>query len=199
VITSETGIGSGIRRIEALAGAAAYAYVNDLREQLTDVGSALESRPDNVVARAEQLVQELRERDKRIEQLTQQLAMREAEDLVRQAEQIGDVAVVAGQIGAANVEYLQAATDAVKSRLGSGVVALGAIIDGKPAFAMSVSRDLTKQGLNAGSILRQAAKEAQGGAGGNAEFAQGGGRDSAGLDAVLRRTVDLIRQDRSGT
>lgn len=198
VITSETGIGSGVRRIEALAGAAAYAYVSDLREELSEVAGALETRPDNLIARAHQVVGEVRDLQKRVTALTERLAAREAEALVRHSVPINGFTVVADQIAADSVDYLQAATDAVRSRLDRGIVVLASVVEGRPAFTMAITRNLRDRGFQANTILREAAKQAQGGAGGSAEFAQGGGKDASKVEQVLHAAVDLIRQKAEG-
>ncbi|MBV9280133.1 MAG: alanine--tRNA ligase, partial [Chloroflexi bacterium] len=125
VITGESGIGSGVRRIEALAGAAAYAYVNDLRDQVAAAAEALGTRPDRLVSRAQQLVHEARENEKRADFLARKLADREAEALVRGGLSIDGMTVVANRITADSTDYLKAATDAVKSRLDRGIVVLG--------------------------------------------------------------------------
>jgi alanyl-tRNA synthetase len=199
VIISESGIGSGVRRIEALAGAAAYAYVNDQREQLREVAASLDARPDTVVARAQQVVAQARDRERRIETLTRQLAEREADALVARLQENGAVDVVSARISASDFEYVRAVSDAVKSRLDAGAVVLGAIIDEGPKFTLALTRKLKDRGYNATAILRQAAKQVGiGGAGGTEDFAQGGGSDAAKLDAVLQATVDLIRRRAEG-
>jgi alanyl-tRNA synthetase len=194
LITAETGIGSGVRRIEALAGAAAYAYANELRDEVTAAAAALETRPENLVARGRQVMTQLRDAEKRIEALTQQLAAREAEALLRQSTSIDGMTVVAEQVRADSKEYVEATADAVKSRLDKGVVVLGSVVGGSPFFTMAVTRNLSQAGVQANEILRRAAREAQGGAGGSAEFAQGGGRDASKVQDVLNAAVDLIRE-----
>jgi alanyl-tRNA synthetase len=195
IITSETGIGGGVRRIEALAGAAAYAWLNDIREQLREAAAALDTRPDMVVSRAIQIVSQVREQEKQIAVLTRQLAEKEADSLVALAPKNGPVDVISARISAESVDYVKAVSDAVKSRLDRGAVVLGAVIDEGPKFTLAVTRKLRDQGYDAKAILRQAAREVGiGGAGGTPDFAQGGGSDAAKLDALLRTTVDLIRR-----
>jgi alanyl-tRNA synthetase len=104
------------------------------------------------------------------------------------------VTVVARQIKADSAKYLESTVDAVKARLDHGIVVLGSVVDGKPAFAMGVSRDLKNGPFAANVILKQAASLAKGGAGGNAEFAKGGGTDPSKVQDVLHTAVDLIRQ-----
>jgi alanyl-tRNA synthetase len=196
LITSESGIGSGIRRIEALAGAAAYAYVTDLRERLEDVAARLESNPDAVVGRAEHLVAESKERERRIDELTRRLAAREADRLVSDGIAIDSMTVVADRIPAESMDYLKSTTDAVKSKLDRGIVVLGSVVNGKGTYTMAVTRNLATEGYSANALLKEAAR-GKGGAGGNPEFASGGG-DAARVEEVLTSAVELIRQRAEG-
>ena len=201
VITSETGIGSGVRRLEALAGAAAYAYVNDLREQLAATAEVLETGAERVSEKVRQVVRELRDQEKRSAVLARKLAGREAEALLSHGMSIDGVTVVADQITADTRDYLEATTDAVKSRLDRGIVVLGSVVGGKPAFTMAVTRNLRDEGFSANVILKEAVQRAQGGAagaGGNAEFAKGGGNDASKVEEVLQAAVSLIRQRAEG-
>jgi alanyl-tRNA synthetase len=194
VITGESGIGSGVRRIEAVAGAAAYAYLNELRDQLRAVTEALDTRPDALVIRAHQLIQDAKDREKRIEDLTRRLATREAEALLRDGLAVDGFTVVANTISADTTEYLRATTDAVKMKLESGIVVLGSVVNGKGQYTLAVTRNLKDRGYNAGALLREAAQQAKaGGAGGNPEFATGGGEPSK-VPAVVQAAVDVIKR-----
>jgi alanyl-tRNA synthetase len=199
LITSESSIGSGTRRIEAVTGAAAYAYVQGLRERLDAAGRALEARPDNLVVRAQQLVRLGRDQERRIRELTLRLAAREAETLVGRADAVDSMKVVADQISADSAEFLEATTDAVKSRLERGIVVLASVVDQSPQFRMAVTPNLESEGYNAREILNDAlTKNHAGGAGGTPRFAQGGGKDASKVPAVLHTAVDLIRRKAEG-
>jgi alanyl-tRNA synthetase len=198
IIVSESGIGSGIRRIEALAGAAAYAYVNDLREQLTAVASALGTRTDSLLTRVETLTQQVREGEHRVEALSRKLADAEAERLVRRAIAVDGVSVVAEQITADEGAYLTDVIDAVKSRLDRGIVVLAAQVKGTPQFKLSVPRALSSEGYNARDLLREAATRVGLKAGGTSELGQGGGGDSAAIPQLLENVVELVRQKAEG-
>jgi alanyl-tRNA synthetase len=196
LVVSETGIGSGVRRMEALAGAAAYAWVNDLRQRWQDVASVLEARSDGVLSRAEGIMRDLKAAEKRAESLARALAAREAEALLRDAEVVDGFKIVSKAVTADSVEYLKDMTDAVKSRLERGVVVLASVVGDRPVYTSAVTRDLTSRGLSASDILRQAARTANigGGAGGNPEFAQGGGKDASRLGAFLDAATSVVRE-----
>jgi len=198
LIVSETGIGAGIRRIEAVAGAAAYTFLTDLRQLLADTAETLDTQPRNLVARAQQMVQQARAQDKRLEALTGQLAGREAESLLESAIPMNGMVVIARQVAADTPEYLQVASDAVKSRIERGIIVLATVVAGKPAYTMAVTPSVREEGYSANDILRSAARVGQGGAGGTAEFAKGGGGDAAKVDDVLRAAVELVRQRAEG-
>ncbi len=194
LITREESIGSGIRRIEALAGAAAYGYVGELRGRLAETARALETSPESIVSRAQQVATQLKETAKRVDTLNKRLAVQEAETLLHGAVSIDGLTVVARRIMADNVDHLKAATDEVKARLDRGIVVLASVTESGPKFTMAVTRNLTDQGYNAGKILKTAAARAHGNAGGSPEFAQGGGSDASKVDEVLSTAMDIIRQ-----
>lgn len=195
LITSESGIGSGVRRIEALAGAAAYAYVNDLEARVQAAAVALETKPENIVTKAQQLTQQVRQADRRVASLTQQLAAREADALVKTGQPVDRMTVVADRISSESVDFLEATTDAVRAKLDRGIVVLAAVVDGKPTYTMAVTKNLKDEGYQANVILREAASQAgAGGAGGNPEFARGGGKDASKLDAILSAAVEIIKK-----
>jgi alanyl-tRNA synthetase len=192
LISSETGIGSGIRRIEALAGAAAYAYVTDLRERLEDAAARLDTAPDKLVERAEHVAAESRERERRVDDLTRRLAAREADRLVSEGQSIDSMTIIADRIPADTMDYLKSTTDAVKSKLDRGIVVLGSVVNGKGTYTMAVTRNLANEGYSANVLLKEATK-GKGGAGGNPEFASGGG-DPNKVEDVLTSAVALIRE-----
>jgi alanyl-tRNA synthetase len=192
LVTGETGIGSGIRRVEAVAGAAAYMYVHQLREQLANVAAALQTPLDNAVTRAQQLAGQVHEQEKRIGSLSRKLAQVEAEGLVRAARPVDDVSVVAARINTDEPEYLKDLSDAVRSRLDRGIVFLAAQVNGNAAFTVSVPKALNAEGYDAGTLLREVL-DGRGRGGGRAGFAQGVG-DASAIPAVLEGVVDVVRR-----
>jgi alanyl-tRNA synthetase len=136
----------------------------------------------------------LRVRDRQIESLTQRLAAQEAETLATQGIAVDGFTVVARRIAADNVDFLYTTADAVRSRIGRGIVVLGSVVGGRAAFTMTVTRDLNEQGYQANTLLSEAAKEAEARAGGSPQFARGGGGDASKLDRVLETAVTLIRK-----
>jgi alanyl-tRNA synthetase len=195
VIASESGIGSGKRRITAYAGQPALGYLNQrlrLLEKLTErVGAGspeeLESRVDSLLAEIETLRRDLQRRQ-------QQRAHEAAGQLAAQARQVSDVKVVAAAVEGASQEDLKRLVDAVREDLGSGVVVLGSVQDGRVPIVVGVTRDLTSR-LHAGTLVKAVAKAAGGGGGGNRpDFATGSGTQPAQLGAALQHAYTVVEQ-----
>jgi alanyl-tRNA synthetase len=199
VITSETGIGSGVRRIEALAGAAAYTYVNGLREQIAASAEALGAPPHNLLKRAEQIMEQARKDEKRVQYLTRQLAVLQADRLVERAISVDGLSIVADRITTDDADYLEVATDQVKARLGRGIVVFGTVVGNKAAYSLGVTKNLNDEGFSAGTLLREALQESHAGkGGGRPTFARGGGEDASKVDEFLRTAVEVIRRKAEG-
>jgi alanyl-tRNA synthetase len=199
VIASETGIGSGVRRIEALAGAAAYTYVNGLRDHIAASAEALGTPPQNLVKRAEQVMEQARKDEKRLQHLTHQLAVLQADRLVQGAISVGGVSVVVDRITTDGADYLEVATDQVKARLERGIVVFGAVVGDKAAYSIGVTKNLHDEGFSAGALLKEALQESHAGKGGGRPwFARGGGEDASKIDEFLRTAVEVIRRKAEG-
>jgi alanyl-tRNA synthetase len=192
LITSESGIGTGIRRIEAVAGPAAYRYVQQLDRTVSAAAAALDTTRGRLVERAQQVAEELREAERRVEQLTRHLVEHKAAELVAHATSLngaggqGSARLIVQRVDVDTNTALQQLAIATRRALGSGIVVLGTVIADKPQFVAVVSPDLVDQGYNARALAQLVGQAVRGGAGGSAEFAQGGGREAANLDAGLQ-------------
>ena len=120
-----------------------------------------------------------------------------AERLVALAQEIDGVKLVVGRVDAASTDALRQIGDAVRKRLGSGVIVLGAVAKEKPVFVAMVSEDLVASGLHAGKLIKGVAAVAGGGGGGRPEMAQAGGKDAAHLDDALATAAAGVRSQRS--
>ncbi|GAC1396481.1 MAG: alanine--tRNA ligase [Chloroflexota bacterium] len=196
IILAETGIGSSIRRIEALAGAAAYAHIVSLRDQISSVASVLDSGADNVLQRADHVMALLRKQEQRIVTLTNRLAAMEADSLLLRARTVNNVTIVAEVISADSADYLEATVDAIKGKIDEGVVLLASVVGDSAQFRISVSPNLAATGVRADDILKEATKRVQGkpSAGGTPQFAKGGGKDPAQMKEVVQTALALVRQ-----
>jgi len=194
IIVSEGSIGSGLRRIEAVTGRGADAYRREQAITLRQVARVLTAREDEVLAKAEALVGQLREQRRTIQQLQEQLAAREIDGLIRQARMIDGLATVAAQVPVSDAEALRNLADRLRDRLGSGVVALGAVTQGRPVLLVALTPDAVSKGLSAGKIAGAAARVMGGGGGGRPDIAQAGGKSAERLGEALEAVYALVAE-----
>lgn len=192
-IVSEGGIAAGVRRIEAVTGLGTLGYANRTRSALREVADILKVPEDSLAARVDRLMQDLHDQEREVHRLTQRLAAGSIDSVVAAREMVGEVAVVAAAVEAADAESLRNLADQIRDRLGSGIVLLGAVTGDKLGFVACVTRDLVELGYNAGAIVKEAARAAGGGGGGRPDMAQAGGRDVSKLDAALAAGVEAVR------
>lgn len=177
-IISESSIGAGLRRIEAVTGRGAEAYID---RRLLDLEKIAENRD----AELEQ------ERKQRLA-LERELAKKTAESLLPQAEVIKGVTVLAVRVPSLPMPSLREMSDLLRDRLKSAIVVLGTVYEDKPAFLAAVTPDLVAKGYNAGEIVKQVAKLTGGSGGGKPSLAQAGGKDKKKLDEALKLVKSLI-------
>jgi alanyl-tRNA synthetase len=155
----------------------------------------LGSPPERIAERAAEVMDRLRVTEKRAQQITRKLASVQAAELIQSASTLNgdDGRLVVSRVTAdANDDLLELVTGTARS-LGSGVVVLGSVIDGKPQFAAAVTKDMETRGMNARTIAQKVGQAVGGGAGGSASFAQGGGRDGSRLDEGLKEAESFVR------
>ena len=194
-IVSESGSASGVRRIEAVTGRAAEELVVERLAQLERAADLVNARPEFLEKAVSSLVEENREMQRELTQMRRKLALQESASLLERTVKIGDVSLLAVQVDAADADTMRQMTDWFRDKLGSGVVVLGAVIDDKPALVAAVTDDLTKRGLHAGNILKEAAKIVGGGGGGRPTLAQAGGQDPAKLPEALASVAGWIERN----
>ena len=192
-ITGESGIASGVRRIEAVTGAAALAHVASLSEQMTGVCAALKASPDTAASRVESLRAEVRELEKESARLRQKLAASSGGDLTQEAIEIAGIKVLSAQVEGATAATLRDTLDQCKNKLGTGAVLLAAVEGDKIALVAGVTSDITDR-IKAGDIIKHFAGELGGKGGGRPDMAQGGGSNIAALPAALASFPDWISQ-----
>ncbi len=190
-ILSESGIASGVRRIEAVTGAGALEAIAHTEAQLDAVCEVVKAGRDAVAARVGALRNENRELEKELARLKQKLATSAGGDLTAQAVDVGGIKVLAANVEGADAKSLRDTLDQVKNKLGSAVVLLAAVDGDKVALAAGVSKDLTDR-VSAGNLMREFAGRLGGKGGGRPDMAQGGGSDIAGLPAALGAVADWV-------
>jgi alanyl-tRNA synthetase len=191
-IISESSIGAGLRRIEAVTGREAEQYfaerLTDLERIARSLGSSTEEARDKVSGLAGELEQERKQRLA----LERELAKKTAESLLSQSEVVKGVKVLVARVPSSRMEMLREMSDLLRDKLGSAVVVLGTVYEGKPAFLAAVTPDLVAKGHDAGKIVKQVAAVTGGGGGGRPNLAQAGGRDKKKLDQALKLVKSLI-------
>ncbi len=199
LVTGESSVGSGMRRVEALTGVAAEEHVREQAGAITEIASRLGSQKQNIIQKLESLLQENDVSRKRIEKLERSLASGSGDaDLFAGAVSVDGVSVVAKKVDAPSVDSLRYMADALRKSLDSGVAVLGSVIDGKPFFVALVTKDLNERGVHAGNLLKQVATVAGGGGGGRPDMAQGGGKDAARTDEALAIVEGAVREMLAG-
>ena len=193
-ITSEGSIAAGVRRIEALTGEAAYLHTREIEEELLGVADLLRVKPSEVAGRVESLLQQNRDLEKEMARVQQEKARSQAGGLLDQVETVDGVKVLATALENVDRNGLRSMMDDLKAKIGSGVVVLGAVIDGKAAFIAGVTGDLIKEkGLKAGDIIREVAKVAGGSGGGRPDMAQAGGKDPSKVTQAVAAAVATVK------
>ncbi|WP_461481584.1 alanine--tRNA ligase [Porticoccus sp.] len=190
-IVSEAGIASGVRRIEAVTGEQALAYLDNLAAQLDDVAGVLKTNSDNVVQKVAALWAELKELEKQNAQLKGKLASSAGSDLASQALDVSGARVLVANLEGADPKSLRDTVDQLKNKLGSAVVLLAAGGEGKVAMVAGVTNDLTGR-IKAGELMQFVAAQVGGKGGGRPDMAQGGGTDMAALPAALKAAGEWV-------
>ncbi|MCW7755263.1 alanine--tRNA ligase [Desulfobotulus sp. H1] len=193
VIVSEGSVAAGVRRIEALTGASALAFVQERNRIMLEAASLLKDRPETLVTRVERLLADCRSQEKTIDSLKNKMAEMSAGDITEGVVEIQGVKVLAKKVMVDNPASLRDLADRMKDKLGSGIVLLGTESDGKVLLIAVVSKDLVGR-FHAGNIVKAAAGVVGGGGGGRSDMAQAGGTRPENLDAALQTVLDMVAQ-----
>ena len=197
-ITGESGVASGVRRIEAVTGEAALAQVASMSQTIQSVCSALKATPAAASSKVEALRGEVRDLEKEAARLRQKLATSAGGDLTQDAVEVEGIKVLAAQIEGATASSLRETLDQCKNKLGTGVILLAAVEDGKIALVAGVTPDTTDR-VKAGDVIKHFAGELGGKGGGRPDMAQGGGSDVAALSGVLASLPEWVATQISGS
>ncbi len=183
-ITAESGIASGVRRIEAVTGEAAVNWVEEKDSQLDSLAQLLKSSRDEVNSKVGQLIQKVKEQEKQLTQLKGKMASQAGSDLSSQAEDIGGVKILTAHLEDADSNTLRDTLDQLKNKLGSAAIVLASEDSGKVKLIAGVTKDLTKT-IKAGELVNIAAAEVGGKGGGRPDMAQAGGSNPAAIPQAL--------------
>jgi alanyl-tRNA synthetase len=191
-IINESGVAAGVRRVEAVTGQAAYEWLARVDQVMRDIASLLRGSREDVDEKVRELVERSRKLEKEVQQLKSKLATGRGGDVSAQAKAVGGVKVLAAQIEGADARALRDSVDQLKQKLGSSVVVLATVQEGKVVLVAGVSPDLVTQ-LKAGDIAGEVAAQIGGRGGGRADFAQAGGTEPEKLGAALASVEHMVR------
>ncbi len=192
-IVAEIGVAAGVRRIEAVTGAGALEYVQQLDARLHEIAAALRTPAGEATQRIGQIVEQVRTYEKEIARLQQKLAAGQGDELLSRAVEIGGVMVLAAVLDGAESRQLRDTVDQLKSKLDSAAIVLGAVSDGKVHLVAGVTANATSR-IKAGELVNFVAGQVGGKGGGRADMAMAGGTDVAALPRALASVENWARQ-----
>jgi len=185
-IISETGVASGVRRIEAVAGPAVLEYLNVRDAVVRDLSDRFKAKPEELTERVTSLQTELKTSQKELDALKSELAVLKSDQLLGQAERSGDLKLLVAELEAVSADALKTAAERLLQKLGAGAVVLGSVPEpGKVSLVAAFSPEVIEQKLQAGKFIGGIAKLCGGGGGGRPNLAQAGGRDPGKLAEAL--------------
>jgi alanyl-tRNA synthetase len=190
-ILSESGIASGVRRIEALTGIAALKYLRNQERTLREISELLRVPTGKLPARVEKLLEDRRNGEREIERLRSSQRGQTSKGLTDNAREVAGVRVVTSKVEGVGATELRSMVDDLRGQLASGIVLLAAETDGRVSLALGVTKDLTDR-YRAGDLIREVAGIVGGKGGGKPSFAQASGSDPDKLDAAFERLDALI-------
>lgn len=183
-ITSESGTAAGVRRIEAVTGEGAIAYLHAQSDLLGDIAQLLKGDSHNLGDKVRAALERTRLLEKELQQLKEQAAAQESANLSSKAEEINGVKLLVSELAGIEPKMLRTMVDDLKNQLGSTVVVLATVADGKVSLIAGVSKDVTDR-VKAGELVGMVAQQVGGKGGGRPDMAQAGGTDASALPAAL--------------
>ncbi len=192
-IVVEQSAAAGVRRIEAITGVAALADYQRAQQLLREISARMGVNEENLAAAIERTEQTLRQMEKQLEAMKRKGALSKLDELAAQARTIKGVKVISAELEGVDREAMRQLVDSLRQKLGSGVVVLGTVEDGKVALLAGITKDLASK-LHAGKVIQAIAKEVGGSGGGRPDLAEAGGKDTSGLKRALEQVYPLIDQ-----
>ncbi|HBR1480452.1 TPA: alanine--tRNA ligase [Klebsiella pneumoniae] len=183
-ITSESGTAAGVRRIEAVTGEGAMAILHAQSDQLNDIAQLLKGDSHNLGEKVRAALERTRQLEKELQQLKEQAAAQESANLSSKAEEINGVKLLVSELTGVEPKMLRTMVDDLKNQLGSTIVVLATVADGKVSLIAGVSKDVTDR-VKAGELVGMVAQQVGGKGGGRPDMAQAGGTDASALPAAL--------------
>jgi len=191
-ILAESGVAAGVRRVEAVTGEGALAFVYQQERQLQEVSTALKAQPHEAAARVAQILDNAKTLEKELAALKSKLASAQGDELLNQAVDINGVKVLAALLEGADVATLRETMDKLKDKLKSAAIVLAAVADGKVSLIAGVTADATTK-VKAGELVNFVAQQVGGKGGGRPDMAQAGGTQPENLSAALASVTGWVK------
>ena len=195
-IVSESGVASGVRRIEALTGAGAYEWIKSNERLLLGLADRVKAGRDAIEEKFDQIIERNKFLEKELDRLKGKLASASGDELLAHAVEVDGLKVLAARVDEADNKALREMVDQLRSKLGSSAVVLGSVADGKVNLIAGVSKDQVAR-VKAGDLVNAVASRVGGKGGGRPDMAQAGGNDPTHLDAALSGVTDWVRNNLS--
>ncbi len=193
-IISESSIASGVRRIEAITGRAALNYLKELAAITDELSSVMKASKDELLGKVNILKKEVKEKEKEIQKLSNELLKKNLDQILEQYEDINGIKLFALKLKDKEANSLRDIADRIKDKNESCAVILASDLGDKVLFVAAVTKDLVQKGINAGNMVKEAAKTAGGGGGGRPDFAQAGGKNPEKIDEAIEAVKQQLNK-----
>jgi alanyl-tRNA synthetase len=193
-IVSQAAVSAGVRRLEAVSGSAALQSVRRMEYQLQLAAETLKTTPDDLSQRLEKMLALEKQLEREIASMKSNALRGQFDDMAKSAVSVGGVSVVIRRLEGVEDKQLREVADRLRDKDAAGAVVLASVLDNKVSFVVSIQKNLTERGWNAGHVAKEFAALIQGSGGGRPDFAQGGGKDVAALDKALSSVEAILKQ-----
>jgi alanyl-tRNA synthetase len=192
-IVAEQSVAAGVRRVEAITGARALDAYQKAAATLGKLSQALNAGEDELLAAVERMTQAARQMEKQMDGLKKKAAHSMVDEILEQARMVKDVRVLASKLDDIDRGSLRQLVDTLRQRMGSGVVVLGTVENGKVALISGVTKDLNPR-LHAGKIVQEVAQQVGGSGGGRPDLAEAGGKDTSALEGAMAQVYSIVER-----
>ncbi len=194
IILNEGGVAAGVRRIEAITGVEAYKHVQKNQQLITQMADTLKTQTSNVLQRVDELLDEVKEKDRELNKLKSQLASGSTDDILNKMESIDGVNIIIQSVDDQGMDDLRKIGDVLKEKIGSGVIVLASGKNGKVNFIATATKDVLAKGVHCGNLIKEVAKIAGGGGGGRPDMAQAGGKNPDKIEDALAAAKEILKE-----
>lgn len=191
-ILSESSVGAGVRRIEAVTGRGALAYTRELEDLIGEASAAVKGRPNNLVTRINALQEDLRAEKHRADEMEKKLVAAQAASVTADAKEVKGVPFLAQEVKVQDVDALRKMGDTLRDKTGGVVVLAAPMSAEKVNILVMASKEAVQKGIHAGKIAKGVAQAMGGNGGGRPDMAQAGGKDASKVQAGLAKALELV-------